>query len=120
MLNRSISALMLILLTGALCSCSGLKIRDRDGSVHHLIIGFGLVTVPHNAGNCGVLATKAQSLGIHVSDQPGLKFSVGYGSSSTVAVPETTENIVVEVSQRPFGPLIVELNPHRKGENNAP
>ncbi len=101
-----------------LCGCSGIKWAGRDGTIHHVILGFGVVSVPANNDKSSVVATRSETLGIHVSDQPGVRVAIGYTSSSTIAVPETTENIVVEVSQRPFGRLVVETNPIGEGGDN--
>ena len=104
----------ILILLASTISCA-IPIQGRNGAVHHLIIGIGVVTTTREGGDSGVLAIKSQALGLQFSDQPGLKFAAGYTSATVVSVPETTENIVVEVSQRLFGPLKVEVNPESKG-----
>ena len=110
MRNLSFSITSIIILSILNSSCS-IPIKGKNTTVHHLIIGIGLVTTTEEESNTGVLAIKTQAIGLQFSDQPGLKFAAGYSKSSVVSVPETTENIVVEVSQRLFGPLIIEVNP---------
>jgi len=102
------------------CACA-IPINGKHGTVHHLIIGIGVVTTSREGADAGVLAIKSQSVGLQFTDQPGLKFAAGYSSSSVVSVPETTDNIVVEVSQYLFGPLTVEVNPKYKegGEDDS-
>lgn len=82
--------------------------RHEGGSIHYLILGVGIVTVPKPETQTAVLATKAQALGINISDQPGLKLGLGYSSSTVVAIPDNADDVRVEVSQRPGGPLKVE------------
>ncbi len=108
----SISSIFLLSLFCASCS---IPIKGKNESVHHLIIGIGIVTTAKEDKNIGVLAVKTQTIGLQLSDQPGLKFALGYSDSSVVSVPETTENIVVEVNQPVLGPLTVEVNPKPKG-----
>lgn len=73
------------------------------------------------------MVTDAQALGINVSDQPGLKFGVGYSSSTVLTVPDGTraEDVRMEVSRRPFGSLKITTHSAKlkdsseKGEENA-
>jgi len=95
-----------------------MKITGEDGSIHHLIIGIGVVSTPKNNGEYGVLATKTQVVGIHVSTQPVLKFGAGYSSSCSVVIPDDSENVFVEIKQTPFGPLTIEAAPHSIGDCN--
>jgi len=73
-----------------------------------VVIGFGIISVPKPEQKVAVLATKSQSLGVSISDQPGLKLGVGYASSTVVAVPHGAEDVRVEISQSPGGPLKVD------------
>jgi hypothetical protein len=107
---------VLLLLFGACCS---IPITAKDQTVHHLIIGIGIVSTPKQENSNGVFATRTHAIGVHISDQPGLKFAVGYSDSSVVAVPETTENIIVEVTRPLLGPLTIEVNPTHKGDING-
>jgi hypothetical protein len=47
-------------------------------------------------------------LGVLVSDRPGPKFAIGYSSASVVSVADGAEDVRVEVSRRPMGPVIVD------------
>ncbi len=92
-----------------------LPLKGENETMHYLIIGIGLVSIPKQEADTGILAAKTQTLGVQISDQPGLKFAAGYSNSSVVVVPETVQNALVEVSQRPFGPLIIDVNPKYTG-----
>lgn len=111
---KLIISLIVISMTG----CSGIRITSNDGTIHHFIIGIGIVSAPKNNGEYGVLATKTQALGVYLSDQPGLKLGVGYSSASTVIIPDDSENIIVEISQPPMGPLSIVANPKAEGKTN--
>jgi hypothetical protein len=112
--------IIFILSTLVICthisSCSGIPITRKDGSVHHLIIGIGIVSTPKNNGEYGVLATKTEVVGIHASTQLGGKFGAGYSSSSIITIPDNSRNVVVEVSQTPFGHLLINANPFKIGQ----
>ena len=88
--------------------CSGVPIRSGE-SVHYLIIGIGVVSVPDPAGP-EVRVDRLRALGLTLADHPGLRLSLGYTSGIVVAVPEDAGDVRVEVSQRPFGPLRVQAN----------
>lgn len=82
-------------------------IETKDGVTYHLIIGFGVVRTKR-ATNDAVVATDARSLGVVVSDRPGLKLGIGYSASTVVTVPAGAEDVRVEVSRQPFGPFVVD------------
>lgn len=104
--------LVLAALLAGLTGCSGpgcglvLPVADND-SIHYVVLGLGVVSVPKPAGETAVLATKLDALGLSISDQPGGKLGLGYTSASVVAIPDKAENIQVEISQKPGGPLTV-------------
>jgi hypothetical protein len=102
----------------SITGCSGIPIKGKDGSVHHVIIGIGVVSTPKNNGDYGVLATKSQVIGIHLSDQPGVKLGAGYSSSVVVTVPDDSQNVVVEASQNPLGKLSITSNAQKEGNVN--
>lgn len=105
---RLLTALFIII---AVSGCTGIKYRDEKGTIHHLIIGMGIVSIPKQENKTGAFVSKTEVIGVHASNQPSLKLGVGYSASSFIAVPESTENIVIEVSQKPLGPLTVDVNP---------
>ncbi|MBI3784186.1 MAG: hypothetical protein HY270_12390 [Deltaproteobacteria bacterium] len=74
---------------------------------YHLVVGFGLVRTKQ-AENSAVVATDARSLGVVISDRPGLKLGIGYAASTVVTVPPGAEDVRVEVSRQPFGPFVVD------------
>ena len=105
-----------VVLAISISGCSGLTIISEDGTIHHLIIGIGVVSTPKNNGEYGVLASKVQALGIYFSNQVGLKFGAGYSSTNTVTIPDDAVNVIVELVQTPMGELSIEANPKVGGE----
>ena len=87
--------------------CMGLSFDEKD-SIHYVVIGLGIVTVPKQASETAVLATRTQALGVQLSDQPGAKLGLGYSSGSVVAIPNTAEDVRVEISERIGGSIVVE------------
>lgn len=106
--SRLLTALVIII---AVSGCAGIEYRDGKGTIHHLIIGVGIVSIPKPENKTGAFVSKTEVIGVHASNQPTLKLGIGYSESSFIAVPESTENIVVEVFQKPLGPLTVDVNP---------
>ena len=76
-----------------LLGLAGCKIQ-RAGVSHHVIIGFGVVSV--NRTNTAAQVTRTKALGLHCSDAPGAKFSAGYLAQTTTAI-QTNSNVIVEV-----------------------
>lgn len=103
-------AIALLVIMGATSGCAGVSYKDDQGAIHHLIIGIGIVSTPKQ-DNTGVSVIKTEVIGIHTSNQPQFKFGAGYLGSSVIAIPMSTGNIVIEISQKPFGSLTVEANP---------
>jgi hypothetical protein len=104
--------------------CSGIPIRSGD-TVHYLIVGIGVVSMPDPQQATDVRVSRMQALGLSVTDQPGLRFGLGYASGTAVAVPANAQDVRIEVSQRPFGPLRVRSNtpnpvPARSSEPEGP
>jgi hypothetical protein len=79
------------------------------GTTYHLIIGLGVVKVNDTKQSAAVV-TDSHSLGLVVSDRPGLKLGVGYASSSVVSVPPNATDVRIDVSRQPWGPLRVEAH----------
>jgi hypothetical protein len=91
----------------------GCVTRLDSGDTHkarYLVIGLGVVwvndSVPEAATVSGV-----KSLGITVSDRPGMKLAVGYTDSYAVTVPDGQANVMVEFSQKLNGDAKVEVTP---------
>lgn len=55
-----------------------------------------------------MLATDMQALGLSISDRPGLKLGIGYSSSTVVTVADGAEDVRVEISKMPGGPIIID------------
>lgn len=79
-------------------NCCFTTTHESKDSTHYIVIGFGVITIPKSSTDDEILATKMQSLGLVVSNQPGLKVGLGYSFSSVIAVPIDTNNTVVEAS----------------------
>lgn len=92
------------------CAQAGLVVpwNDDSDTVHFLVLGFGLISVAKPDTEPAVLATQMHSVGLTVSDQPGLRVGIGYADGSVVAIPADAERTRVEVSRRPGGPIVVD------------
>jgi hypothetical protein len=95
---------LFVLIVG-LSSCA-VPIHSDSMTTHYVIVGFGIVTVHENARDA-IVATDAQSLGLIVTSRPDFHASAGYMSSAVVSVPDGAEDARVDISRRPFGPLVV-------------
>lgn len=67
---------------------------EKEGVVHHVIIGFGVVSV--NKTNVAAQVVKTQAVGIYGSDAPGTKFMAGY-LAQTVTIVHTNSNVILEI-----------------------
>jgi hypothetical protein len=83
------------------------RVPGGHGETHHLIIGFGIVTVGKTCP-ASVTATRTHSFGISASTAPGAKLGLGYASAMVVAVADGAEDVRAEISGLPGGALIVE------------
>ena len=107
----------LLVFHGVLSSC--VSIPGKSGTVHHVIIGFGIVSVNEPASQA-VVATDSHILGMSISDQPGLKFAFGYSSSTVVSIPDGADDVRVEVSKVPGQPLIIDVPSARLMKQSVP
>ncbi len=64
--------------------------------------------MPKPEAQTAILATKMQTLGVVLSDQPGTKLGLGYSSSQVVAIPDGAKDVRVEISEKPGGPVVVD------------
>lgn len=101
------SVFLYLLFLASLANWACLAIPGRGGTTHYVVLGFGVISV-NERGRPGVVATDGQTLGVCVSDRPGLKLAVGYSSSAVVSVADGAEDVRVEASRRVGGPLVVE------------
>lgn len=98
------------LVASALLACSGcsVPVHNDDGTLHYLVIGLGIVSVPDPIKTARVTVVKEQSLGVSLSNQPGTNFSLGYSSNTVVRIPVEAGDVSAEVSGGVLGPLKVE------------
>ena len=106
-----VAALPLLGIGGCVGPGYGLTVpvNDDAGTVNYLILGIGLVSVPRPEDQRSVLVTRAHALGLMVSDQPATKVGVGYTSSRVVAVPREAGDVQVQISERVWEPLQVNI-----------
>jgi len=95
-------------LSAAILSACSILIPGRDGTKHYLVIGTGLVSV-YEPPESSIVITDVTALGISISDQPGLKFGVGYSSSFAVTVPDNAEDVRAEITRKFCGPIVVNI-----------
>ena len=101
------SLLLVLIFSAALSSgCVG-SIPGKGGATHHLIIGLGICSA-NTESNEAAVVTDVMALGLSISDRPGLKFGLGYSSSTVVTVNAGAEDVRLEVSKRPGGPLVID------------
>ena len=79
-------ALAALILTG--CSF------ERNGVVHHVIIGFGVVSVP--VTNAVAQVSRINALGVYGGNLAGPACAVGY-LSSTITTIQTNANLILEI-----------------------
>lgn len=91
----------------ALLCCAGCINYDRNGTEHHVIIGFGIVSVSHT-NKAVATVVKTQVLGLGVSDTAVSRVGLGYSSVTEVRV-NTNENMLIEVYNLPGKPLTVNV-----------
>lgn len=85
--------------------CLKIPVSGND-SIHYLIFGLGIVSIPkanENSTKSAIFATKTQSLGVIISDQPGAKVGVGYTSGSVINIPDGAHDVQIEISPIPGG-----------------
>ena len=95
-LQHRLQTLVVTTLVAILISGCCLPLASSDDTKKHLIIGVGLVSVNDGAPDAAV-ATSVKSLGVSVTNQPGLKGSVGYASSKVVTIAKGA-SVTIEVS----------------------
>lgn len=79
-------------ITFALLALTGCAI-ERNGVVHHVIVGFGVVSVPKT--NEVAQITKVRALGVYAGNLIGPSCAVGFLSSTITEVKAT--NAVIEI-----------------------
>ncbi len=99
-----------------LCGCS-VPLGNKNGTSYHMILGFGIVSVNDNVNEAAVI-TRTTSIGVAVTDQPGLKCSIGYSSNKAITISEEADNVIVEVEHSPLGDISVNLKNIRREVSN--
>ena len=88
--------------------CIAVQVGDGDSSTDFFVLGLGLISVAKQSTEDAIVASKVRALGVTASDQPGLKFGLGYLSSNTVLVPNGAEDVRVEITDGLGGPFVVD------------
>ncbi len=87
--------------------CSGISFHSKDGTNHHLIIGFGMISTKEQQG---VTVEDAKVLGLMVG-KGGV--SAGLGQQHCVEIdPKLADNIVISVNSTPFSLKVTNFNPY--------
>jgi hypothetical protein len=68
---------------------------ERNGVVRHVVIGFGVVTVPKT--NTVALVTRIQALGAYCGTGVGPQFSLGYVNGVVTQIDSSATNLVLEI-----------------------
>lgn len=99
MSHKAIILAALVMLTSgcANTTCCLVKQGGSENAIRYMVIGFGSVSIPKPKADDEIFASKMKAVGLMVANQPGLKFGLGYTSSSVVTVPSQAKNAVVEV-----------------------
>jgi len=100
-----------LLINLLMCSSCVVSIPGKgieSNTSHHLVIGFGIVSV-NEPDDIALVSTSTQVLGVNVSDRPGMKLGIGYSANTVITVPNNAEDVRVEVSQLPGKPFIVDI-----------
>lgn len=72
---------------------SGCAVKGTGGKTHHVVFGFGVVTVD-SPTNSPVIVTQSRTLGVTLSDAPGVRFNAGYANSTVTQVRTNTQAII--------------------------
>lgn len=105
--RRQLAMVGLGILQLALMGCA-FETKSGDGTRHYLILGAGLVSVNDQQSNAAV-AVRTRSLGIALSDIPGMGMTAGYASNKYVGVTDGNKHLVIEVADHPQGDLSVNV-----------
>lgn len=67
----------------------------RNGSVHHVVIGFGVISVP--CTNAVAEVTKIKAVGAYAGGGVGPRFALGYVDGTVTSIDASATNVVIEV-----------------------
>jgi hypothetical protein len=114
-----ISAQLLASLTGAvfLSGCFASASSRVTGSAiplgdsRYLVVGVAVIEVAPPGAVDAAQVVRGKVLGLHVSNQPGLKVGIGYSHAETVRVPaDTADDVRLEVREAKSGALQVQVD----------
>jgi hypothetical protein len=121
------SSWFIIMLTTLLIGCAPIMIKGNDNTVHYVILGLGIVSIPGGENKIAVQAAKTNTLGMSFTNQPGTKFSLGYTSGFFVAIPDHAKDVRVEIYEFPGKPITLDAisaelksNPEEEASNDRP
>jgi hypothetical protein len=100
-----------LLLGSCLVGCA-LPFHAQDGTVHHVILGFGVVSTP-KPGLEAVEVVRSHALGLYIADRPAPRVSLGYSTSLVTSVEPSGVETVVDVEAAPFGQTRVSTHAER-------
>lgn len=78
-----------------LLSC-GCAYTGKNGTEHHVIIGFGIVNVT-KTNSCATVV-KVNAVGIYAGTAPGAKFTAGYVNQVSTEI-QPNANTVIEIKK---------------------
>ncbi|MHB8067597.1 MAG: hypothetical protein ACYDIC_06815 [Desulfobaccales bacterium] len=96
------------------CGCIARLDPGDTQKARYLIIGLGIVWVNDSKPEAATVSG-VKSLGVTVSDRPGMKLAVGYTDSYAVTVPDGKADVVIDFSQNLSGDAKVEVT-HAAGQ----
>ena len=119
-ITRSVVGLPLLVLVALLSGCAHQGERSSSNGLaiplkgeRYLVLGVGLITVSSPRPDAAV-AVHQTGLGLQVSNQPGVRMSLGYASSQVVTVPaDLAEDVRLSVSSEPGQPMRVTVDSAR-------
>lgn len=91
------------LITGCVATIEG-----KNGEVHHVILGIGVVTTKDSPEDA-IRVTDTQALGISLSDRPNPTFAIGFSSSLVTSVEPNAKDIRVDVSKSLWGTTVIDV-----------
>jgi hypothetical protein len=105
--------LALAVLAGCATRPPGVKtagaVVPLDGT-HFLVLGVGVISVDTRGAAPAAQVLRGQVLGLQLSNQPGLTFTLGYADGQTVLVPaEAADDVRLEAGRTTGGPAEVKV-----------
>jgi hypothetical protein len=89
-------------------------------ATHFLVLGFGIISVETTKSPVAAQVLSGRVLGLQLSDQPGLKLSIGYANGQTVLVPAELADDVRLEAIRVDGTVKIKVSSARLKSNFLP